>query len=214
MHGFFHWIADAADWLLAIAKANPESAFVIAFLVSFGESFVGLSFLVPGTTILLGLGFLMGAAQISFWPVWLAASLGAILGDWISYWLGRRYHEHVLDIWPVKHYRAQMDTALRVFNHWGVWAIFVGRFMGPFRATVPIIAGISRMSFWEFQIANVTSALLWAAVMLLGVVVWDWMKALWHALPIWAVVLVAIAAAAALYAIYRGIAAARKRFIA
>jgi len=64
MHGFFGWIQDAADWLLTFAKAHPESAFLIAFVVSFAESFAGLSFLVPGTTILIGLG----ATAISQFP--------------------------------------------------------------------------------------------------------------------------------------------------
>jgi membrane protein DedA with SNARE-associated domain len=196
MHGFFAWIQDAADWLLAFAKAHPESAFLIAFAVSFGESFAGISFLIPGTTILIGLGAIlrvMGIGFLAFWPVWLAAAVGAILGDWISYWLGHRYHEHVLDIWPISRFRAQMKTALEFFGRWGVWAIFIGRFMGPFRATVPLVAGVSHMKFWPFQIANVLSALIWSAsLLLLGAVGWDAIKTAWHWLPGWALALAAV----------------------
>lgn len=196
MHGFFAWIGDAADWLLAFAKAHPEAAAIIAFGVSFGESFAGLSFLVPGTTILIGLGVVLGETGVSFWPAWLAAAVGAILGDWISYWIGHRYKEHVLSIWPISHYRAQMDKALAFFARWGTWAIFIGRFMGPFRATVPLVAGISQMKFWPFQIANVTSALLWSASLLaLGAVGWDAIKAAWHWLPGWALIALGLAAA-------------------
>src|SRR5690242_14151576 len=107
----FGWIPAAAKWLLAFAKEHPASAFLIAFVVSFGESFAGLSFLVPGTTILIGLGAVLRMTDtelLGFWPTWAAAALGAILGDWISYWFGHRYHEHVLDMWPIKRYRAQM----------------------------------------------------------------------------------------------------------
>lgn len=197
MHGFFGWIQDAADWLMAFAKAHPESAFLIAFVVSFGESFAGLSFLVPGTTILIGLGAMlrvMGTDLAGFWPTWMAAAVGAILGDWISYWFGHRYHEHVLDMWPVKRYRGQMETALAFFGRWGTWAIFLGRFMGPFRATVPLVAGVSRMPFWPFQIANISSALIWSAsLLLLGAVGWDAIKTAWHWLPLWAWVLIGAA---------------------
>ncbi len=196
MHGFFAWIQDAANWLLGFAKAHPESAFLIAFAVSFAESFAGISFLVPGTTILIGLGAILrviGVGFLGFWPVWLAAAVGAILGDWISYWLGHRYHEHVLDLWPISRFRPQMNKALDFFGRWGVWAIFIGRFMGPFRATVPIVAGISRMAFWPFQIANVTSAFIWSAsLLLLGAMGWDAIKAAWHWLPGWALVLAAV----------------------
>ena len=191
MHGFFAWIADAADGLLVYCKAHPESAALIAFVVSFGESFAGLSFLVPGTTILIGLGAVLRAVGIgfwAFWPVWLAAAVGAILGDWISYWIGHRYKEHVLSIWPISRYREQMDTALAFFSRWGVWGIFLGRFMGPFRATVPLVAGISQMRFWPFQIANITSAFLWSAsLLLLGAVGWDAIKGAWHWLGGWMV---------------------------
>ncbi len=166
MHGFFAWIADCAAWLLAFSKAHPEWAFAIALISAFGESFVGISFLVPGTTILVGLGVVIDQTGISPIPIWLGAAGGAIAGDWISYWIGHRYKEHALAIWPVSRYREQMDKALAFFARWGVWAIFIGRFMGPFRATVPIVAGISQMKFWPFQIANITSAILWSAALI------------------------------------------------
>jgi membrane protein DedA with SNARE-associated domain len=198
MHGFFAWIADAAQWLLAFAKAHPDWAFAIAFVVSFGESFAGLSFLVPGTTILIALGALLrviDADFASFFFVWLAAAVGAILGDWISYWIGHRFKEHVLSAWPISRYREQMDTALGFFGRWGVWAIFIGRFLGPFRATVPLVAGISQMRFWPFQIANVSSALIWSASLLfLGAAGWAAIKATWHTLGGWPSVAIAAVA--------------------
>jgi membrane protein DedA with SNARE-associated domain len=202
MHGLFAWIGEAADWLLAFAKAHPEATTIIAFVVSFGESFAGIAFLVPGTTILIGLGAVLRETGGTFWPVWLAAAVGAILGDWISYWIGHRYKEHVLAVWPMSRYRPQMDTALKFFARWGVWGIFLGRFLGPFRATVPLVAGISQMKFWPFQIANVTSALIWSASLLvLGAVGWDAVKTAWHWLPGWLIVVLAVCAAALLLAI-------------
>ena len=50
----------------------------------------------------------------------------------------------------------------------GVFAIFIGRFFGPLRASVPLVAGIFEMPWWPFQIANFTSAFVWAAVCWLG----------------------------------------------
>ncbi|MEJ0028084.1 MAG: DedA family protein [Rhizomicrobium sp.] len=212
MHGLFAWIGDAADWLLTFAKNHPDSAFAIAFVVSFAESFAGLSFLVPGTTILIALGALLraiDAAFLSYFPVWAAAAVGAILGDWISYWIGHRFKEHVLSTWPITHYRDQMDTALRFFGRWGVWGIFIGRFMGPFRATVPLVAGISQMRFWPFQIANVSSALIWSAsLLLLGAAGWAAMKSIWHSLGGWPTIAVAVIVIALGIAFHGRIAAA------
>ena len=149
MHGFFAWIQDAAHWLLHVAREHPQWAFAIAFGSAFGESFVGISFLVPGTTILVGLGALLQAAGINPVPIWLGAAIGAILGDWVSYWIGHHYKEHALALWPVSRFPRQMEKALMFFRRWGIWAIFLGRFTGPLRATVPIVAGISQMAFWH-----------------------------------------------------------------
>jgi len=166
MHGFFAWIQDTANWLLQLARTYPESAFAIATISAFGESFVGVSFLVPGTTILVGLGVLIQALGINPVPIWLGAAAGAILGDWISYWIGHHYKEHALALWPISRFPDQMEKALTFFRRWGIWAIFLGRFTGPLRATVPIVAGISQMAFVPFQVSNVSSALLWSAVLI------------------------------------------------
>lgn len=186
MHGFFAWIHDAATWLLEFAREHPESAFVIAFGSAFGESFVGVSFLVPGTTILVGLGVLIQALGMNPVPIWLGAAIGAILGDWVSYWIGHHYKEHALAIWPISRYPAQMEKALTFFRRWGIWAIFLGRFTGPLRATVPIVAGISQMAFWPFQVSNVSSALLWSAVLIalgaLGTAAFGPLSAAFHAI--------------------------------
>ena len=50
---------------------------------------------------------------------------------------------------------------------WGVPSIFIGRFFGPLRASVPLAAGIFEMPYWRFQIANFVSALVWSAALLL-----------------------------------------------
>ena len=54
----------------------------------------------------------------------------------------------------------------RFVKAWGIPGIFIGRFFGPLRAVVPLVAGIFEMPYWQFQIANVTSAFVWAAVLL------------------------------------------------
>jgi membrane protein DedA with SNARE-associated domain len=69
-------------------------------------------------------------------------------------------------MWPFRKFEAQIENALHFFHRWGTAAIFIGRFMGPFRATVPLVAGMSELEFWPFQIANTASALVWAYVIL------------------------------------------------
>jgi membrane protein DedA with SNARE-associated domain len=167
LHQFFHWFFhDLTPWVTGVAQAHPIWCFPIAFVVAFSESFVGVSFIVPGTFLLITLGAVIGASHISVIPAWAGAVIGSVLGDWISFWIGFHYHHQILHIWPVRNFEAQMEKGLHFFHRFGTWAIFLGRFLGPFRATVPLVAGMSELEFWPFQFANTASAILWAFALL------------------------------------------------
>lgn len=168
IHQFLDWLFHGlGPQIRDLAQAHHSWGFAIAFLVAFSESFVGVSFIVPGTFILFSLGILISASHIGFFPIWLGAVLGAVLGDWISYWLGFHYRGAILHIWPFSRFERQIHIGTVFFHRWGVWAIFIGRFLGPFRATVPLVAGVSEVEFWPFQIANISSAILWAFALLI-----------------------------------------------
>ena len=167
-HQFFHWLFHGVGPAIRdLAQAHHSWGFPIAFVVAFSESFVGVSFIVPGTFILFSLGILISATHIGFWPIWAGAVLGAVLGDWISYWLGLHYRGAILHVWPFSRFENQIRKGTAFFQKWGVWAIFIGRFLGPFRATVPLVAGVSQVEFWPFQSANISSAIVWAFVLLI-----------------------------------------------
>ena len=146
----------------------------VMFVVSFGESFVGLSLLFPGTTIMVLAGTLVrwpynphGVLEI--WPLLLGGILGAVSGDAISFGFGRRFG-HVLDKhWYFVRHPQLLTRGYRFFDKYGTASVFIGRFFGPVRAAIPLVAGIMNMSWRQFWIANVGSALIWApALLLLG----------------------------------------------
>lgn len=162
-----HWfVNDARIWVTDTARAYPYWCFPIAFGVAFSESFAGISVLVPGFALLIALGGVIGATDIALLPAVSGAALGAICGDLISWWLGWRYHHQILHLWPFHKFEAQIEKALHFFHRWGAWAVFFGRFLGPLRATVPLVAGMSELEFRPFMIASVTSALIWATALL------------------------------------------------
>lgn len=137
-------------------------ALPIVFLLAFGESLVFVSLLIPATAILLGVGGLIGLSGIDFWPIWGAATLGAVFGDWVSYWLGVRYKYAITRVWPFTRRPDLVPRGERFFHRFGAVGVFFGRFFGPLRAVVPLAAGICAMPFWLFQFTNVTSAIVWA----------------------------------------------------
>jgi len=150
----------------AFVRTHEGWALPIVFALAFGESLAFISLLLPATVALVAIGALIGASGISFVPIWLSASLGAALGDWLSYWLGMRFKQPIAHIWPLSRYPDLLPRGHQFVERFGIYAVFLGRFFGPLRATVPLAAGILEMPYLPFQFANFSSAFLWAAVLL------------------------------------------------
>src|SRR6201989_2350108 len=173
MEEAFRGIAD-------FVRDHQAWAAPIVLLLAFGESLAFISLLIPAWGALVAIGALIGAADISFWPVWIAGALGAALGDWLSYWIGYKFKDRVAHMWPLSRYPEMLPRAEHFVESWGVAAIFIGRFFGPLRAAVPLVAGIFEMPYWSFQIANFASAFVWSAALLLSgdviskLVAWIW----------------------------------------
>jgi membrane protein DedA with SNARE-associated domain len=148
--------------VLAFIRTHEAWAVPIVFVLAFGESLAFVSLILPATVILWGVGALVGASGIAFWPLWLAAFLGAGLGDWLSYWLGVHYHREIARIWPLSRHPDLLPRGHAVFERWGWAGVFFGRFLGPLRAAVPLVAGACEMPRAAFQLANWSSAAVWA----------------------------------------------------
>ncbi len=159
-------IAAALESLLAFLRAHAEWAAPIAFVIAFAKSLAFVSFVVPGITLMLAIGGLMSAAGISFVPVWIAVSLGAGCGDWVSYAIGARLKGRARHLWPLSRHPEMLPRAERFFRRFGWMSVVLCRFFSPLRATVPLLCGVFEMPALTFQLANWPSAFLWAAAML------------------------------------------------
>jgi membrane protein DedA with SNARE-associated domain len=171
---------DIAQHVIAFVRDNAAWAPPIVFALAFAESLAFVSLVVPAWGALVAIGALLGSSGINFWPVWIAASLGAACGDWLSYWIGLKLEYSVQHIWPLSRHPDLIPRGERFMKRWGILGIFIGRFFGPLRAVVPLVAGIFEMPYWRFQLANFSSAFVWAAVLLtLGDIVGAAIKWLW-----------------------------------
>jgi membrane protein DedA with SNARE-associated domain len=157
---------DVARGLTDFVRDHQVWAAPIVLLLAFGESLAFISLVIPAWGALIAIGALIGASGISFWPVWIAGGIGAALGDWLSYWLGFKFKDHVAEMWPLSWYPGLLPRGEVFVQRWGVPSVYIGRFLGPLRATVPLAAGIFEMPYWRFQFANWISALIWSAVLL------------------------------------------------
>src|SRR5262245_43982811 len=171
-----------AEQIVEFVRVHHVWAAPVVFLLAFGESLAFISLFLPAWAALIGIGTLIMAGGLDFWSVWVAASVGAALGDWLSYWIGRKLEHTVQHIWPLSKHPDLIPKGEAFVKKWGALAIVIGRFFGPLRASVPLVAGIFEMPFWRFQIANFASAFLWAGMLLtLGDFVSKGIKWVWGA---------------------------------
>jgi membrane protein DedA with SNARE-associated domain len=166
--------------ITVFVREHREWAAPVVFALAFGESLAFISLLLPAWAALVAIGALIGGNGISFWPVWIAGALGAALGDWLSYWIGLKLEYGVAHMWPLSRHPDLIPRGEAFVKKWGILGIFIGRFFGPLRASVPLVAGIFEMPYWRFQLANFSSAFVWSAVLLtLGDAISAGVKWLW-----------------------------------
>lgn len=124
-----------------ITQSVTYSLIAVA-LVAFLESLALVGLILPGTVMMAGLGALIGSGEVNFWQAWLAGIIGCLLGDWISFWLGWRFKKP-LHRWSfMKKNKALLDKTEHALHQHSMFTILVGRFVGPTRPLVPMVAGM------------------------------------------------------------------------
>jgi membrane protein DedA with SNARE-associated domain len=129
---------------------------------------VFVSLLFPGTAIMVAAGLLVPGGTLHPLPLLAGSILGAVLGDGVSWHLGRRYGHLLEKRWPFTRRPDMLKQGEAFFSRYGLASVFLGRFFGPLRATIPLIAGIAKMRALPFWLSNIVSALIWAPALLLS----------------------------------------------
>lgn len=153
MHPFIAWL-----------HLHPALAGVVTFFISFAESLALIGLIVPGAIIMSAIGALIGAGVIPLWETMLFAAFGAITGDLLSYKIGHRYKTHIKELWPFTRFPHLLKQAESFFHRHGGKSVLLGRFIGPMRPIIPLIAGMLQMPTIRFLCVCVIAGLLWAPV--------------------------------------------------
>lgn len=151
-------INGAAD----LAGQYPLVAISIAFGGAIVEAVAVLGVLIPGTPILMAVAAAGAMAGMSMVPIMIVAILGAVIGDFVSYWLGHRFRFRLRGVWPFATRPWLMTSAECFFRRYGTASVAICRFVPVLRSTVPLVAGMAGMTRSRFLLANVTSAFVWA----------------------------------------------------
>lgn len=154
MDGLLH---DATRFL----AAHAAWAGLLLGLATFGEAILVVGAILPGTALLCLAGGLVALGVLDWPTALIGATAGAVLGDATAFVIGQRlgpkaFHSPLL----ARHRRTVLKTRVLVRRH-GVAIMFIGRFAGPLRAMVPLVAGMTRMATPRFHLANLASSVVW-----------------------------------------------------
>jgi membrane protein DedA with SNARE-associated domain len=137
--------------------------YVIVGLATFLENSVGAGVIVPGETLVIVGGFYARIGELWLPMVSLVAVAGAILGDNVGFWIGRRYGRGFLE----RHGRKLFVTPERIlaaegyYTRHGGKTVFLGRFVPVVRSVGFIVAGVAHMEWKRFFVYDVAGALIW-----------------------------------------------------
>ena len=157
--------------LLHLLAGHPAWTLTVICLAAFLEAIAVIGTFVPGSTAMFLAGALVGTGSLSLGWALLSAIAGAIAGDGISFWIGKRYKARIVQLWPFRTHPQVLDAGHRFFQKHGAKSVVFARFIGPLRAIVPVVAGMLGMTPTRFYAMNVLSALLWAPAHILPGVV-------------------------------------------
>jgi len=157
------WLDSITGWL----AVNPSWLSAAIFLIAFIECLAIAGIIVPGTVVLFAVAALAGSGILPLSEVLLLGFLGGILGDAVSYFIGRRFHQNIRRLPGLRSHPEWIGGAETYFQRYGIASLLVGRFIGPLRPMLPMVAGMFDMPFPRFAAVSVLAAAGWSIAYLL-----------------------------------------------
>ena len=133
-------------------------------LVAFLESLALVGLLLPGTVMMATLGALIGSGTLGFYPAWGAGVVGCFFGDWLSYFLGHGFKKPLRKWSFLKKHRVMLNKTEYALHRHSMSTILIGRFVGPTRPLVPLVAGMLDLPPLKFALPNVIGCLTWPPI--------------------------------------------------
>ncbi len=149
----------------SILNLSPPLALALVFLFPALEASIFLGFIFPGETAVILGGVLAFEHKLPLWLVMVVASLGAVIGDSVGYFVGAKFGHRILERASGRFVKPKRVHQVTEFvSKRGVLGVVVGRFTTILRVLVPGVAGMSEMPYVKFLIANIVGGVGWAVL--------------------------------------------------
>jgi undecaprenyl-diphosphatase len=157
------WIDSLTGWL----SANPQWLGLAIFLVACIECLAIAGIIVPGTVLLFAVAVLAGSGTFSLGETLLLGFLGGVLGDALSYAVGKYFHQNIRRLPLLRDHPEWIGRAEAYFQRYGIASLLVGRFIGPLRPMLPMVAGMCDMPLPRFIAVSLVAGAGWSVAYLL-----------------------------------------------
>lgn len=151
------------DWI----AAHPGLALALLFAASLLDALFIIGAFVPASIFLFGVGALVALGTLDLWPAAGVAAAGALIGDVISFGVGRHYRERLFNMALMRRHPEFVAQGRAFFERHGGKGIWLARFLGPVRSVTPAMAGASGLPLWQFVLIDSSAAYLWALIYIL-----------------------------------------------
>lgn len=159
-----------ADQVLTwISQLGPAALYGVTALLAFAETAVLADIVLPGEAGMVVVAAAAARRAQAELPILMAAGVvGAVVGDSVSYAIGRGIGVDIVNRWAFtrRHFSGAVRKAKRRFSAHGGATVFLGRFVGALRAVVPLVAGGAGMPYPRFLAWNVAASLVWVPLVL------------------------------------------------
>ncbi len=153
--------------ILELVQSNRGWLIGLSAVFAYFESLAVLGLLLPGVLLLFIVGAVVSGDMALLLWCWLSAFIGALGGDWTSYWVGRHYRDRI-DGWPLlRRHPELMARARRAVARHGAKGVFLGRLLGPTRPVSALIAGAMSLPPRTMLAATIPACAVWVPIYML-----------------------------------------------
>lgn len=153
---------DVLNWILgAVGAVDPVVRTLLAGVGMLLETSVLIGLVVPGDTIVIVASTAVDG-PVEYFGLILAVILGALAGESIGFYLGRRFGPWIRLSWFGRRIGEKNWTgAERYLARRGGIAVFLSRFLPILHSVIPLSVGMSTMRYRTFLAWTVPACVLW-----------------------------------------------------
>ena len=139
-----------------VLDALSTYGYIILFFYSLGGGFVAIT----------AAGVLSYAGKMDLTTSIVVAVVANAIGDTLLFYISR-YNQEMIKPYLKKH-RRKLALSHVLMKRYGSWIIFFQKFVYGIKTLIPIAIGLTKYSFFKFNILNVISAVIWGLVFGVG----------------------------------------------